>query len=247
MSDPTVRNLITGALRLLGVVQANEVPTAGDIDISLDSLKALIDSYANNRLLVYDVSEEVFVTTGAKTYTMGPGGDIDIERPLNIERAFSRLNGDSMQQVDIPMQSLTYEQYSAISVKNTASTFGFAFYNDSNYPISNLTFFPIPAAGNQISLWLRQPLLNFDNIDEPVSYPPGYERFFRFNLAIELAPEFGVTPSEFVTDNATSSRLTLEQTNSVPRYAVGDGGMIRNGNNRQWNYITGNFWQFGNR
>lgn len=247
MADPTVRNLIIGSMRLLGLVQVNEVPSDSDMEVALDSLRGMIDSFANNRLLVYDISQFVFTTTGAQTYTMGPGEDIDIERPLNIERAYARLNGNSLQQLDIAMQSLTYEQYSGISVKNTASTFGFAFYNDGNYPISNLSLFPIPAAGNQIILWLREPLLNFDDINALVTYPPGYERFFRFNLAVELSPEFGVTPSDFVTSNATSSRLTLEQTNSVPRYAKGDGGTIRNGNNRQWNYITGNFgWQFGN-
>jgi hypothetical protein len=241
----STRQLITGALRLIGVVQANESPTPEDMEISVSALDALIDSWSNNRLMIYTIKPRSFPITGSQTYTLGPGGDWDITRPMNIENAYARLNAGSAQQLDIAMQSLTDAQYAGISVKNTSSTFPFAFYDDGAYPLRTITLFPIPNGQSEIVLWLREPLIDLVDLDQPVMYPPGYERAFRFNLAVELAAEFGKTLPTQVIAVASVSKLELERLNSVPRYLHGDSGMSRTGKGRFFNYITGGFWKFG--
>lgn len=247
MANPTVRQLITASARKLNIVQAGQPLTPDDMDVMLQALDGMIQSWGNNRLMVYNIEEHEFPSTGAASYTLGPGGDFNVERPMAIEYCYARLNNGTAQQLDIANQPLTVGQYAGIAVKNTTSTFGFAFYDDGNYPLRNVRFFPIPAAGNTIVLWLRMPLLDFTNIDAPVTYPPGYERAFTFNLAVEVASEFGKTIPEEVALIAVNSKLEIERLNSVPRFLRGDGGMTRSGRNRYWNWITGNFWQFGNQ
>jgi hypothetical protein len=242
----TTRQLITGAMRLLNIYAAGETPSADDMDIAKQALAGMIDSWSNNRLMVYTVTPYQFATVSNQaTYTLGVGGNWNTERPMEIASMQARQNPGSAQQLDIPMQSLTDEQYASIAVKNVTSTFPFAYYDAGDYPLRTITLFPIPASGFVIA-YLWSPLLDLDNLDVEVSYPPGYERCFRFNLALELAAEFGKTVPEQVGAVALASKQELERLNSTPRYAHGDGGMIRGGRNRFFNYITGNFRTFGN-
>lgn len=242
----TVRELINGAARLVGIIQQNEALTGDNLNVALYSLNHMIDSWSNNRLMIYNINEYVFPLTGATSYTLGPGGDWNVERPMKIQTAYARLQPSSPQQLDIAMQPLTIEQYAGIAVKNTSSTFPFAYYDDCQYPLRTITLFPVPSGPADIVLYLREPLADLTNIDADVMYPPGYERAFRFNLAVELAPEFGKQcPPELIA-RANNSILEIERLNSVPMYLRGDGGMSRSGRNRYFNWITGNFWSFGN-
>lgn len=169
-----------------------------------------------------------------------------LERPMAIEEMYARLNAGSPQQLDILVQPLTDAQYASISVKNTTSTFAFSFYDDRAYPTRNITLFPIPGSGSEVVLYLRLPLMDLTNLDAPVNFPPGYERAFRYNLAVELAPIYGKTVTPEIAARAAASIKDLERLNSVPRFIKGDSGMNRNGRNRFFNWITGNFWNFGN-
>ena len=242
----TARDMINSAARLINIIQQNESLNDDEMNTAKYALNAMIESWSNNRLMIFNIAEHVFPLTGQKTYTLGAGGDWDVERPMNIECAYARLQPNSPQQLDIAMQSLTVEQYAGIAVKNTPSTFPFAFYDNGNFPLREISLFPIPNGPADIVLWLWEPLIDLTNIDAEVRYPPGYERAFRFNLACELAAEYGKTVAPEVTQRAINSKLELERLNSNPVYLRGDGGMSRSGRNRLFNWITGGFWQMGN-
>jgi hypothetical protein len=238
--------MINGSCRLISVIQQNETLDADNMNIAVYALNGMIESWSNNRLMIYNVAEYVFPLTGAQTYTLGPGGDWDVQRPIAIEVAKARINPGTAQQLDISMSQLTFEQYADISVKNTASTFPFAYYDDGDYPLRHVTFFPVPSGPAEVALWLREPLLDLSNIDSAIAYPPGYERALRFNLAVELAAEFGKTASEYVIAKANNSVMELQRLNAVPRYMNGDGGMIRGSRGKYFNWINGSFFKFGN-
>ena len=242
----TIRDLINGAGRLINIVQKNEVLDASDMQTAVYSLQGLVDSWSNDRLMIYTITEYVFPLTGAESYTLGPFGDWNVTRPMKIETAYARLQPNSPQQLDIAMQPLTVMQYAGIAVKNTPSTFPFAYYDDNAYPLRTITLFPVPTGPADIVLWLREPLIDLTDIDAEVEYPPGYERAFRFNLATEMASEFGKTIPPEVGLKAAAAVEQLERLNHQPMYLKGDGGMSRSGRNRYFNWITGNFWTFGN-
>ena len=47
-----------------------------------------------------------------------------------------------------------------------------------------------------------------------LTFPPGYLRAFRYNLACEMAPEFGVEPSPQVQRIAMTSKRNLKRINN---------------------------------
>lgn len=328
----TLRDMLNGAARSINIVRQNAVLSGENMAVAIYALSNFVETCSNNKLLIFNYEKFVFPLTGKKSYTLGVGGDWNIPRPMDIETAYARLNNGTAQELDIAMQPLTFNQYAGIAVKNTSSTFPFAYYDNGNYPLREITLFPIPSGPCDIVLWLRQPLVDMSlssvvatgtivpgtgyvdgfypnvilgggqgsgaranftvlagvvaevvlvasgtnyavndsltvsntslggsgsgfsipvlevsaNLDDPIDFPPGYARFFRLGLALELAAEFGKTPSDLITKNYIEAKLEIEATNSVPVYVRGDGGLSRSGRNRYFNWITGNFWSFGN-
>ena len=177
--------------------------------------------------------------------SVGPG-DWNITRPLRIEQAYVIWNDPtSAQAVDLPVQLLTDSEFAAISVKNTPSSFPFALYDNGNYPLKTVSVWPVPSTPTGMRMWLRQPLVDFTNLDQLISYPPGYERAFRFCLAVEIAPEFAKTVDPVVAQTALKAKQDLASMNSEPQHMCGDGGL--SAGRIPFNWITGGFSTWGPR
>lgn len=140
--------------------------------------------------------------------------------------------------IDIPIEKLNMDQYNAIAVKNTASVFPLKFYDDGNYPLRTLTFWPIPTQINGCRLWLWQPLVDPETIDDEVNFPKGYERALRYALAVEIAAEFGKEVPDVVKRIANNSKALIKRLNSSPQIMRGDIS-IASERTSLFNYVTG--------
>jgi hypothetical protein len=105
--DTTVRKLITGSMRLLGLVQANQAPTDAEIQQGIRALNVMIDSWSNDRLMIFKLQPYYFLTAaGQQNYTLGPTGDWVVQRPMNIEQAYVNLTssvGNELQTTSLPI------------------------------------------------------------------------------------------------------------------------------------------------
>lgn len=84
----TLRELITSSYRLLGNVQAGAAPAPDDMEIGVEALNSLIDGWSTQRLTIHTITPYDFVLVPGKgSYTLGPGGDWNVVRPMTIEEA----------------------------------------------------------------------------------------------------------------------------------------------------------------
>lgn len=205
----TIRKLVTGALRLINVVSTNEEPTAADVDVALKSLNALVDSLSNDLLSIYTFTPYRFLfVPGQATYKLGPStddagnatsADWVTERPMRIEQAkvilYPNVDGADItlnqSSLVLPLRSLSASEYAGIRLRNLQNQWSTCVYDDGAYPCRNLSFFPVPSQQQAVELWLWDPLMVYDTLDDELNLPPGYERYLRFKLAVEVAPEFG--------------------------------------------------------
>jgi hypothetical protein len=238
----TVRQLITGALRLINVVQANEVPTAEDMNISIASMTGLLDSWSAESLMIFLMKQYYFPTYGGvKDYTLGAGGDWDLARPMAIEKITVSLNAGiyydngywklttTNSVLDIPMEGLTDAQYAALPVKNQTAPYPLKYYDNGDYPLRTISVWPIPTTNQPLTLWLRQPLDDPQLLDDDIQFPRGYERALRFSLAIEMSSEFGKDVPKDVMRIATESKAYLKRINSRNQIMRNDIAILQSG------------------
>jgi hypothetical protein len=84
-----------------------------------------------------------------------------------------------------------------------------------------------------------QPLTEPAALDTNLTFPPGYLRAFRYNLACELAPEFGVEPSPQVRRIAMYSKRNLKRINNPDDVMSMPSALMVN--RPRFNIYTGNF------
>lgn len=237
----TVLDLVTGSLRLLGVLASGEYPTASESQDALCALNTMIDSWKTERLMVYAILPQVFnLVAQQKVYTLGPGGNWNTERPVGIDSMYLQYTdaNSGPPPLNLLVELYNQDQYNAIIVPNTTTTIPNAAYIDDAFPMRNVYLWPIPQVPYAINLFTWSLVDGFAAITSPISLPPGYERALRFNLALELAPEYGLTPSETVAAGALTSKAVIKRNNIKPLYMACDPGVIRQPEG-SFNWLTG--------
>jgi hypothetical protein len=90
----------------------------------------------------------------------------------------------------LPIDRMEDEEWSDIKLRGTESKIPQYYWDNGDYPVRSLSFWPVPNVPYFVELWLWQPITDWDNIDQELNLPPGYERALVYALAKEIAPEF---------------------------------------------------------
>jgi hypothetical protein len=236
----TVNDLITGSLRLLGVLASGENPTASESQDAFAALNDLLDTWNTERLMVYSIlPSPVNLVAQQKSYTLGTGGDWNIPRPVGIDGTYLQYTdaNSGPPPLNLLVVALDLDQYNAIIVPNTTTTIPTALYIDEGFPLRTAYLWPIPQVDYSMNLFTWTLLEQFAAITDDVAFPPGYARMLRFNLALELAPEYGLTPSQVVAAGALDSKAAVKRNNITPLLMACDPAVTRR--TTAWNWLTG--------
>jgi hypothetical protein len=234
----TAADQINGALRLIGMLAEGEVPSAATSQDALTALNQLIDSWNTERLSVFSTQDQVFNwPPNELTRTLGPTGDFVGNRPVLLED--SSYFRDPSSGISFGIKFINQQQYNGIAVKTVTSTYPQVIWVNMTYPDVEMYIYPKPTKVLEWHFVSVEELTKPATLATNLAFPPGYLRAFKYNLACEIAAEFGVEPSPTVQRIAMTSKRNLKRINnpddimSLPYSIVGT--------RQRFNIFAGNY------
>jgi len=265
MTITTARDLINDAHRLLNLTASGNVLPEVNYQDNLRALNQMIDSWNTERLAVFSTQDQVFNwPPGVRSLDIGPDGDVYINGALLTTQNNSHILTQSSQHIEVPVlvtrpilvDDATYfrdpqtnvsygiklinqQQYDGIAVKTVTSTYPQVMWVNMGYPSISLTVYPVPLRLLEFHLISVTPLDKPAYLSTELSFPPGYLRAFRYNLACEMAPEFGIEPSAQVQRIAMYSKRNLKRINNPDDIMALPYSIV--GTRQRYNIYAGNY------
>ena len=209
----TAGDLINGALRLIGQLAEGETPSAETSADALLAMNQMIDSWNIERLSVFSTQDQVFTwPVDEITRTLGPTGNFVGNRPVKLDDA--TYYRDPSTNVSFGIKFINQQQYDGIAVKTVTSTYPQVIFVNETYPDVSMFIYPKPTRSLEWHFISVQPLSQPATLATDLAFPPGYLRAFRYNLACEIAAEFGVEPSQQVKRIAMSAKRNIKRINN---------------------------------
>lgn len=198
-ANTTVQDLVTASLKEAGVLGVGQVALAEDSNDAWARLQWMLQQWERKRWLVYHLKTYVHTSTGAVTYSVGPGGDIDTGvgsvRPAKLESVFLRqLVQSQPNQIDYTLDLLqSMEDYNQIALKQLQN-FPMCAYYDPGWPLGTLYVWPVMqasiyAAGITV---LEQLPASFPTLATVINLPYEYYAAIIYNLALRLRPKYQI-------------------------------------------------------
>ena len=213
MATTTAGDQIVAALRLIGMLSEAEEPSAATAQDALLALDQMVDSWNTERLAVFATQDQVFSwPPGLMSRTLGPTGDFVGNRPVQVDD--STYFRDPSNNISFGIKIINQQQYDGIAVKTVTSTYPQVMWINNDFPNIEMTIYPVPT---KLLTWHFISVSELDQpaqLDTVLAFPPGYLRAFKFNLACEIAANFGVEPSPQVSRIAMYSKRNLKRINN---------------------------------
>ncbi len=234
----TAGDIINGSLRLIGVLAEGEVPSAETSQDALAAMNQMIESWNTERLAVFSTIDQIETwPPGSRSRTFGPTGDIVGSRPIMIDD--STYFRDPASGISYGLKLINQQQYNGIAVKTVTSTYPQVLWVNMTYPNIEMYVYPVPTKVLEFHIVSVQELDQPANLATDMAFPPGYLRCFRYNLACELAPEFGVEPSRQVQRIAMTSKRNLKRINNPDDIMALPYSIV--GTRQRFNIFAGNY------
>jgi hypothetical protein len=241
----TAADILTRAARALGYLGFTEVLSAADSGAALDTFNAMLDSWSGGEFLTsYVTQEQSFpLVIGQQTYTIGTSGspDINTTRPSAIFTARVRDSNN----LDYRMEVIPQEQWDDIGNKLITSQIPTTLFYYRTYPNAVINIFPIPLLAYTVYFTSSLDQVTFATLTQTLSMPPGYERAYVFNLAVELMGAgwpclLNEKQLAALINNATDSKANVKRTNMDEILASYDDAIVSQ------SYATYNVYSDGN-
>lgn len=217
----TPLGIINLALKISGVLGVGQTALAEDVNDAFLTLNMMLSQWQNKRWLVWHLITVSYTSTGAESYTVGPGQQYNLaERPDRLEAAFFRqLIPSTPNQIDYPLEIISArETYNNIALKTLTSFPSYIFY-DSGYPVARIYPWPLPQANlYSVHITVKAPLKNFTSLTQAINLPPEYNAALLYSLAARLRPAYQLPPEPSIIALAKDALAVIRGSNAqIPR------------------------------
>lgn len=218
----TPLDLISLALLDAGVIGVGQTANSEDTNNAFTRLTWLLQQWQRKRFLVFQMQELTLASTGAQSYTVGPGGQFAVPvRPDRLDNGcfFRQLVQSSPNQVDYPLELIeSWEDYSRIALKKLSTFPAYVFY-DPGYPLGTVYFWPVPQAGIYEMHILTKITLStlFSSLTVPLDaiLPNEYFQALYLSLAEILRTAYRLPVDPILVQRAKEAREVLRGANTA--------------------------------
>jgi hypothetical protein len=214
----TPADLVTASLRRLRVIQAGMTPSPEDQADAFLRLNSMLRSWSLQRGTMHRIVRSTWTIVASQaSYTVGPAGQVAIPRPASPQA----ISGIGFQDTSVsptmeyPSElPLTEDQYDAIPLKTLTSTLPSRWYYAPTVATGTLYPFPIPTSSTlQGVIYVPTPVSAFTALTEVITLADGYDLAIQENLAVLLAPEWGVQIDPALLQSARESKAWVTTSN----------------------------------
>lgn len=214
----TVRQVIEASLRLVGAIAVGETPSAEDMSTGKIALQDLIAEWGDGGLVVPSyVKEAITLVIGQVSYQIGEiaPADLDTVRPEQIIGAFVKSGG-----YDYPVAIIGERAYRGFLNKTNSGRPNRLWYN-AIAPLGVISTYPVASAADE--LWITsikpftEPTTLPESLLDTTEIPRNYHNALKWNLALELAPEYGKTADQVIIGRAQRTYDKIISLNAARR------------------------------
>lgn len=251
----TIGDLCTAILTECGALGLGQTASGQEITDTWTRVQWMLQQWERKRWLVYHLVDLSKVSTGALTYSIGPGGDFNTGsptaagtptsvRPARLESAFLRqIQTSPPNQIDYPLEIIqSWEDYSRIALKSLVSFPG-AIFLDSSWPLGTLHVYPVPNANiYEVHVQIMEQLPPaFNTLGTALNIPYEYYAAILYNGAWRMRgpKRISTFPGDPLPGMAKDSLNVLRGANTQIARLVMPGGLLQ-GN--QYNIFSDRFY-----
>lgn len=218
----TALELIERASRLAGILGEGQTLSGQQSDDALVTLNDVLDSLGVDSLALYQTTNDtVTLVAGQDVYTVGTGGDFNVDRPAQINSAYVVYQG-----VSFPVREVTQDEYNLVTLKTMTQPLPAFFLYLNTFPLGTMTLWPVPNTAIPLTISVDRVLTQIASLSDTLTLPPGYSKMLRTRLAVELCPEYGREPSTLLLKMAADALADVKRGNHIPTIAEFDPALI---------------------
>lgn len=225
----TPLDIIKNARNLLNIDGLGMTVSAEEAKTGFSFLNMIISNWNIQGLVpYYNLTETFSITSSTYIYLVGAGQTINTTRPVKIVSVLIRDTENTDHQCKI----IENEQYwkEIVSKQSTSYYPEYVLYTPT-YPYGELRFYPVPDQNLTLVLTQKVQLGAFSSMSEVISLPPGYELALVYNLAVKIAPQYGipVNTGDTIFDEAARLLSDIKRQNMTPLFLKPEPFLLQNG------------------
>ena len=220
--------IIQYALRKCGVLELGVTPDATTVSNTALALDLMIKSWITKGIKLWTVNEITFALQQNKpVYVFGSTGsapntpDIIVDKPMKLLQAWIR-NVSYTPSNDIPLQKLSQKDYNELGNKYSQGTPN-SIYMDVGREQSTVKLFVNPDVYSQTNLQVhlvtQRQLMDAGSASNTLDFPQEWLYAMGWNLAAEIATDYGVPEQRIAYIEAKAGKLLDEVEGFDQEYA----------------------------
>ena len=204
----TVLDLIKSSLRLINALASGETPDANSANDARTALNVMLDSWHNEGLLTLMEEQSFSVVSGTSVYSIGAGQTWAGNKPLKIDTAVLL----DVHQKEYGLTEYRYSDFMRLYDKQQQGIPSVFAYKPGN-ATGVFYLHDTPNQSFTIKLLSHQAFTAYTDLNTEVVLPSGFEKALKYNLAVELIPEYGTDVNQLVFEQAKNSLIAIKKTN----------------------------------